>query len=84
MKTNAKYAEEVEAIENDCIDVVENQLMNNILAGDVGSIIFYLKTKAKKRGYVERAEVDQTVNGTINGGIVQPIVIDWTGQHEKK
>lgn len=60
MRTNKKYAEEVEAIENDCIDVVENALMNNILAGDVASIIFFLKTKAKKRGYVEKSELGLT------------------------
>lgn len=72
---NPKYNEEVEAIENDCIDVVENALMNNILAGDVASIIFYLKTKAKGRGYVEKTEVDQKTSITAN----QPIIIDWTG-----
>ncbi|MEI8111151.1 MAG: hypothetical protein WCH59_09195 [Chitinophagia bacterium] len=60
LKTNAKYAEEIAAIEDDCIDVVENALMNNILAGDVASIIFYLKTKAKKRGYVEKSEYGVT------------------------
>lgn len=73
--TNSKYNEEVEAIENDCIDVVENALMNNILAGDVASIIFYLKTKAKSRGYVEKTEVDQKTTIQSN----QPIIIDWTG-----
>lgn len=57
---NPKYKEEYEAILEDCIDVVENQLMNNILAGDVASILFYLKTKAKKRGYIEKAEVGFT------------------------
>lgn len=60
IKTNPKYAEEVSAIEEDCIDVVENALMNNILAGDVASIIFYLKTKAKKRGFVEKSEIGVT------------------------
>ena len=60
MRNSKKYAEEVEAIENDCIDVVENALMSNILAGDVASIIFYLKTKGKKRGYVEKSELGIT------------------------
>lgn len=75
MRTNEAYAAEVEAIENDCIDVVENALMNNILAGDVASIIFYLKTKAKARGFIEKTEVDN--NTTLK--VAQPIIIDWNG-----
>jgi hypothetical protein len=60
LKTSPKYAEEITAIVEDCIDVVENALMNNILAGDVASIIFYLKTKGKKRGFVEKSEIGVT------------------------
>ena len=80
MQTNKKYSEEVEAIENDCIDVVENALMNNILAGDVASIIFFLKTKAKARGFVEKTEIDQKTTLTAN----QPIIIDWSGGTKDK
>ena len=45
----------------DCVeglkDDVESQLLKNISKGKEASIIFYLKTKCKDRGYVEKAEL---------------------------
>lgn len=38
------------------IDYVESQLLKQIGAGVPSSTIFFLKTKAKHRGYVERTE----------------------------
>lgn len=39
------------------IDFAESKLYQNIKSGDNTAIIFYLKTQAKHRGYIERAEV---------------------------
>jgi hypothetical protein len=39
------------------IDFAESKLYQNIKDGDNACIIFYLKTQAKHRGYIERAEV---------------------------
>lgn len=48
------YSEVLEGLK----DFVETQLMLNIKGGNVVAQIFWLKTKAKDRGYVERVEVD--------------------------
>lgn len=39
------------------IDYVERQLFAHMKRGSTAAVIFYLKTKAKHRGYVERQEV---------------------------
>lgn len=47
------------------IDFAEGKLLNNIKEGKETSIIFFLKTQGKKRGYVEKAETDINLNGKI-------------------
>lgn len=42
-------------------DFVENALHKRIKAGSDTAIIFYLKTQAKERGYIERQEVAHTL-----------------------
>ena len=57
LKDDPAFAKEVQDIENIAIDFVESQLFKQIKEGNTTATIFYLKTKAKKRGYVERQEV---------------------------
>ena len=59
LKDDADFAKEVQDIENIAIDFVESQLFKQIKEGNTTATIFYLKTKAKKRGYVERQEVTE-------------------------
>lgn len=47
----------VDELENVALDFAESQLHKQIQNGEVSSTIFYLKTKGKKRGYIERSEV---------------------------
>ncbi len=42
----------------ECVtDLAESQLYKKIAEGDLTAIIFYLKTRGKARGYVERQEL---------------------------
>jgi hypothetical protein len=52
------------------IDFAEQQLFKNIKAGKEASIFFYLKTKAKHRGYVERAELTGAGGGPVTLKVV--------------
>lgn len=49
-------ADRLEEIDESLLDFAESKLMEHIQDGDVTSLIFYLKTKGRRRGYVERVE----------------------------
>lgn len=59
-KTDADYNAKVEGISDIALDFAESQLHKQIQSGEVSSTIFYLKTKGKKRGYIEKTETEQT------------------------
>lgn len=52
------YKEAVDDIADIALDFAESQLHKQIKDGEVSSTIFYLKTKGKKRGYIEKQEID--------------------------
>ena len=54
--TSKEFAREIEDSNEAMIDYVESKLKAKIAAGHERSIIFYLKTRAKDRGYVESSE----------------------------
>lgn len=57
---NAKFKQEVDNLSESLIDIAESKLMNNILAGKEASVFFFLKTKGKKRGYIETVQQEVT------------------------
>jgi len=65
MDRDPKFKKQVEEIQEAAIDYVESQLFKNIKDGNITGQIFYLKTKAKHRGYIERSEVKQETSGSI-------------------
>lgn len=65
MEKDSSYKRSVEAINEFLKDEAEEQLRNKIREKDTTSVIFYLKTKAKDRGYVERTETTGKDGGAI-------------------
>lgn len=62
MQEDADYKAEVDAINEANIDLAEGELLKNIKSGDTTSLIFFLKTKGKSRGYVEKIEHEQKID----------------------
>lgn len=57
MEVDAEYRKAVEELNELVVDFAESHLHKRIKEGDTIATIFFLKTKGKKRGYVERTEV---------------------------
>ena len=59
IKSDQEYAEAVDNISDYALDVVENTAYEMIEVDKNPAVtIFYLKTKGKKRGYVEKQEIE--------------------------
>jgi hypothetical protein len=73
-----KYATAKEALENEregVKDFAEGKLIQQIDAGNITAIIFYLKCQGKDRGYVERTEI----TGADGAPLKVEFVNDWRG-----
>lgn len=62
-KTDPVFKAEVDDINEITLDFVEDKLFQNIKEGDRSSIMFYIKYKGRKRGYVDSSDVN------ISGGL---------------
>lgn len=60
-KTDPDFKSKVDDINEITLDFVENQLLKKIKEGSEKSIMFYMRYKARKRGYTDN--VDITSNG---------------------
>ena len=57
LKDDSEFKKKVDDISNIALDYAESQLHKQIGDQNTSATIFYLKTKGKKRGYVERQEI---------------------------
>ena len=57
MKADEEYKVQVEELSEVAIDFAESHLHKLIKDGNPAATIFFLKTKGKNRGYVERQEI---------------------------
>ena len=85
LKLYPDFAEQINEAQDVAIDFAESMLMKNIQAQDTTSIIFYLKTIGKRRGYVEKALMDVTSNGeSIIPKVIEVEVIENKDQIKEK
>jgi len=56
LKEDEEYRSQVEAIPDVVLDFAENKLYKAIQDGNITATIFFLKTKGKDRGYIERIQ----------------------------
>lgn len=61
MDEDEEYNKEVTSIEDVALDFAESKLHSRIQNDDTTATIFYLKTKGKRRGYIEKVENDVNV-----------------------
>ena len=54
--SDPEFKKQVDDLQNVALDMAESQLHKQILDSNTSATIFYLKTKGKSRGYVERTE----------------------------
>ena len=61
-KEDDDFKVKVDELANVALDFAESHLHKQIEGGVPSSTIFYLKTKGKSRGYIEKQELDITGN----------------------
>ena len=61
-----ELGEKLKDVEEGLIDFAETRLYEKVNDGDLTAIIFYLKTKGKKRGYIEGQEINANVSSDID------------------
>ena len=77
-KADPEFDAAVTDVQERQVDYVENNLLRLIQDGDTSATIFYLKTKGKKRGYIE------TIENQINTNAFQDLMQKLDDEEEKK
>lgn len=80
LEEDAEYRKRVEDLENVALDFGETKLHKNIEKGDTTAIIFFLKTKGKRRGYIERTEHDHSVKKDTDIPVIEWVSTQKDGE----
>lgn len=65
-----EFKKAIDELQNVALDFAESQLHKQIREGSTSATIFYLKTKGKNRGYIERQEIQHDTDTGFNIKIV--------------
>ena len=58
MESDPEFRKKIANVEEQLIDTVESKLLKHIDADNLKAIVFYLKTKGRSRGYIEKIETE--------------------------
>jgi len=84
LKTDTDFKQAVEDIIEENVDFVESALMEQIKAGDITATIFFLKTRAKHRGYTEKLEQNITTEVKAEVKTEDAIIENLTDEEKQK
>ncbi len=77
MATDEEFNRAVEAVEEGRIDYAESKLFQAIANGESWAICFFMKCKAKHRGYVEVQRIEQAILGQVNHNHTHTVQFDY-------
>ena len=78
LKEDENYKQWMEELPDLTLDFVENALLKKIKEGNVTAQIFYLKTKGKDRGYIERQEIESNIKIDVDMDKLREAIKDGT------
>lgn len=68
--SDEEFKKEADSINDIVLDFAEGKLYELVQEGDTTATIFLLKTRGKRRGYVEKSETDLNVSGGVTVNLV--------------
>lgn len=77
VRKNARLQRVLEEAKEQHLDLAETQLISSVKRGKAWAVCFYLKCKGKSRGYIEKQQIDATVDNK------EPLVIKRAGKCQK-
>jgi hypothetical protein len=78
MIDDEEYKAAVEDLSDVALDFAESKLFKSIEGGSDTATIFYLKTKGKRRGYIERQEFHNEHSGQVAVTKISVVDVDGT------